>query len=265
MALVHRVGWDPQLAKRSAWLWPLAEAARQLQDCSDFPTLARLDAMYAALAHARGAQALSFRIDPRPRAPALTERYDARIALRGEVPTRERNWHDLLNALCFATFPASKLALHTRQWQALERAGGAKSARTTEQDALTLFDEGGVAVAVAQAAEPELRAALVAADAATLATAQAEGSARVVPFGHALFEHLVEGVACPGGSARLLAFAELPASDAALLAAVDRALAAEIARPDRFLETREAAHLRLQAVDQHGVALRSGAGKSYPR
>ena len=47
------------------------------------------------------------------RAPA-NERYDARIALERVVPTRARSWHDLLNALVWATFPRAKLALHAR-------------------------------------------------------------------------------------------------------------------------------------------------------
>ena len=57
MALVHTVGGSPQLASRSAWLWPLAQAAQRLEACTDFPTLAELDALYAAQAQARGAQA----------------------------------------------------------------------------------------------------------------------------------------------------------------------------------------------------------------
>src|SRR6185369_15454776 len=74
---------------------------------------------------------------------ALDELYDGRIALHAQVPTRAGSWHDLLNALCFATFPASKRALHARQANAMaprlpKAAARLPSARTSEQDALTL-------------------------------------------------------------------------------------------------------------------------------
>jgi Protein of unknown function (DUF3025) len=60
-------------------------------------------------------------------------------------------WHDYLNALVWATFPRSKLALHTRQHRAIERwipegATQLPNARTRELDALALVDEGGVIV-----------------------------------------------------------------------------------------------------------------------
>jgi hypothetical protein len=67
----------------------------------------------------------------------------------------------------------------------------------------------------------------------------------VVPFGHALFEHMVEGIACPGASARVLVLPALDAGDDALLAAVDAALAARIADPAYFRAPGEAFHLRL--------------------
>ena len=79
-------------------------------------------------------------------------------------------WHDFLNALVWATFPRAKLALHRRQHAAIERwippgATQLPNARTREQDALALVDEGGV---------------LLCED-------------RTFFFGHALFEGLVFG------------------------------------------------------------------------
>lgn len=253
MKLVHRVGWDPEFTQRSAFLWPLARAAGRLARCTAFPTLEALDAVYAAEAAAHGARALCFRPDVRTRKrggaqPALEERYDARIALRGEVPTRAEHWHDLLNALCFATFPRAKYGLHARQYRALQGRSGRPHARTREQDALTLFDEGGVVVAAVASAADALRAALGAGDLSAIASAEHAGRARVVPFGHALFEHMIEEVPCPGASARVLPFEALPCADDALLRAVDVALAAELARADRFSTASEALHLRLEEL-----------------
>jgi hypothetical protein len=260
MALVHRRGWDPQFIASSAWMWPLARAASGLRAPREWPSLCALDALHAARARELGATALRFapQVKPRrmPRPVALADRYDARIALHGEVPTRERNWHDLLNALCFATFPRSKHALHLRQYRALcghvqDGAARMPSARTSEQDALTLFDEGGVVVAAtadAQRVLPETAThdtPALHAFAEALAACERRGLARVVPFGHALFEHMVEGIACPGASARVLVLPALDAGDDALLAAVDAALAARIADPAYFRAPGEAFHLRL--------------------
>jgi hypothetical protein len=79
---------------------------------------------------------------------SLEERYEARIHLRGEMIFRERNWHDLLNVLVWLTFPRAKAALNARHFEALEaqRAAG-RANRGPAQDALTLFDEGGVIIA----------------------------------------------------------------------------------------------------------------------
>jgi hypothetical protein len=263
MALVHRRGWDPRFITSSPWLWPIAAATHALHEPDTWPSLPALDAIHSARARALDAPAVRFaaQVKPRrmPRPVALADRYDARIALHGEVPTRENNWHDLLNALCFATFPKSKHALHLRQYRALcghvqDGAARMPSSRTKEQDLLTLFDEGGVVVA-ATAAALRVLPATAAHDAASmhafanaLAACQREGYARLVPFGHALFEHMVEGIACPGASARVLVLPELPASEDALIAAVDAALAAHIADPSCFRAADEAFHVRLEGA-----------------
>ena len=80
------------------------------------------------------------------------ERYEARIYLLGEVQVRPASWHDLLNALVWLAFPQAKAALNARHYQAFldQQASGATN-RGPVQDALTLFDEGGVIVAAADA------------------------------------------------------------------------------------------------------------------
>ena len=72
--------------------------------------------------------------------------YEVRIVERGEIPTRPRNAHDLLNALVWAAFPCSKLAL-SRTLAAVqrERAAGRSqlpATRTPAHDRLALVDEG---------------------------------------------------------------------------------------------------------------------------
>ena len=79
---------------------------------------------------------------------ALEEQHEARTFLAGELQMRERNWHDFFNLLAWLAFPRGKAALNARHYAALEgqRAAGAPN-RGPVQDALTLFDEGGVVVA----------------------------------------------------------------------------------------------------------------------
>jgi hypothetical protein len=257
MALVHRVGWDPLFVRRSAWFWPLAAAAQRLAGCEDWPARFELDAMYHACAGATGRNApLVFadnvrRDEKHGEGPLRLERlYDGRIAVGHEVPTREQDWHDLFTALCFATYPRAKLALHRRQYAILQErvpvgATRLPATRSREQDALTLLDEGGAVLAAEPSAAAALRAAHANARNALLHDALAAGHARVVPFGHALFEHLVEGLRCPGGFTQLLELPSLALPDAQLLDIVDDQLAAVLADRSRLRSPSEGGHLRL--------------------
>lgn len=74
--------------------------------------------------------------------------YEATIASTGAVPTRTDNWHDLFNALCWIAWPLAKAAMNAQHVAILEERGAEEARRRgPERDALTLFDEGGVAVA----------------------------------------------------------------------------------------------------------------------
>jgi hypothetical protein len=256
MALVHRVGWDPRLCERSPWLWPLTAAASHFERHADWPTLADFDRAYRAITTGLGVPELSFRANVRKQDKhdgarvVLHALYDARIALTREVPTRERDWHDLLNMLCFSTFPHSKLALHARQYARLaerlgEHATKLPNRRTPEQDALTLFDEGGVLLACDAEAHAQLSAA-ARPGAETLALSLCSARRlRVVPFGHALFEHEIEGLRCPGGASLVMAVPQLWADTPTLLRGLDRALSSHLQDPMQFLSPRAYGQIRL--------------------
>jgi len=98
--------------------------------------------------------------------------YEVRISDTGDVPTRERNLHDLLNALMWAAFPQSKRALTQRLagMQRVRAAGQSKLpvARTRPHDRLALVDEGGVIAP--------------------------RGEAGAWIFGHAILEHAYAGI-----------------------------------------------------------------------
>lgn len=98
--------------------------------------------------------------------------YEVRISDTGDVPTRPRNVHDLLNALIWAAFPRSKSALTQRlaQMQRQRAAGQATLpvARTRPHDRLALIDEGGL-LQLPNAANPAAPCTWI--------------------FGHAILEH----------------------------------------------------------------------------
>jgi hypothetical protein len=114
--------------------------------------------------------------------------YESRIYQRGEIATRSDNWHDLLNALIWKSFPAIKSALNTRQAQTVARIGARR--RTREQDALTQFDEAGAVLVLRD------RQSLASWDAhdwpglfLRQRDAWRDGRITLAIFGHALLEH----------------------------------------------------------------------------
>jgi DUF3025 family protein len=129
--------------------------------------------------------------------------YEVRIVEHGEVPTRPNNAHDLLNALVWAAFPRSKLAL-TRALAAVqrERAAGRSRlppTRTPAHDRLAMLDEG-----------------------ALLCIA---GSMWI--FGHAIYEHAYAGELDVRGAAVDLAVPGIQELDVITArATVDRSFAA---------------------------------------
>src|SRR5215472_912789 len=175
VAVRRAVPFDPQFITRDARFWPLARAARALSGGADFPPIESLARVFDGDPPVRFVAAT-----PRRRRGAPLDAralYDARITLDRTVPTRSRCWHDLMNALVWGAFPLAKRALHARQYRAVARrlVPGARRlppARTPEQDALALLDEGGV---VLVPREVDIRASQ---------------TTELIVFGHAIYESL---------------------------------------------------------------------------
>jgi hypothetical protein len=111
-----------------------------------WPAHADLDALARGVTTARG-QPIRF-IAPREHPDGERRYYELHIAATGEIETRPQNWHDLFNALAWVAFPRAKAAINAQHAAILEEGGEAESRRRSPgRDALTLFDEGGVAVA----------------------------------------------------------------------------------------------------------------------
>jgi hypothetical protein len=188
---------------QSALLGAFEPVAGPLKSCSTWPSFEALGAMVAPRQRERDPSAMRIQfVEARPkprgalrraRLPA-TQAYDAQITLAGRVPCVAESYHDLFNAIAWAAFPLAKRLLHARQHAARERHTTAASSserapRSREQDALTLFDEGGsVLVVHEQALSAWLRAQQpITIDVRTAATLE------LVVFGHALMEHVLEG------------------------------------------------------------------------
>jgi hypothetical protein len=163
----------------------------------DWPTLARLNdsAEQRNLANDAG---LPVRFAPQ-RARCGQWDYEAGIYTGGEVPTRERNWHDLLNALTWLAFPRAKAALNGVQRGALEQRRG--TTRGPLSDAATLFDESGLLLLARDGELAELLAERRWEE-AFVARRAAWEETRVYAFGHALLEKLL--APWPGITAKCL-------------------------------------------------------------
>ena len=177
-------------------------------------------------------------VPPRERGDEHRPYYEAQIAETGEVPTRARNWHDLFNALAWLSFPRTKAAINAQHAAILAERGVAEAKhRGSERDALTLFDEGGVAVV---ATDPSLFTLIVDFEWKELfwrRRAALTRAARFVAFGHALFEKALEPHLGIVAKTIFLHVETLPPDDA-LRAQADRLLAAHFADRVRFASPR---------------------------
>ncbi|MFM9883424.1 MAG: DUF3025 domain-containing protein [Burkholderiales bacterium] len=113
-----------------------------------FPGLIALNALTQSLRSASGAP-IRF-VPPLAASRSLEEHYEVRVYREGAIGTRAYNWHDLFNALVWLSFPHTKATLNARHYEEISRRAGDPS-RGTPRDVLTLFDEGGVFVASANA------------------------------------------------------------------------------------------------------------------
>ncbi len=168
--------------------------------------------------------------------------YEQRIAERGVVATRARNWHDLFNALVWLRYPTLKRALNRRQVEEIGRMGPRE--RSRPQCAMTHFDEAGVIVRMA---DPALLALWDAHDWHGLfwreRAAWQDGRIDVAVFGHALLEHaLTPGKLLVGKALVVIAHAD--ASWARIVAG----LAAGVTRGELLMDPLELRPLPLSGI-----------------
>lgn len=210
------MSWDPSFFRRNALFWPIAPAAEKLEGFTRWPEPEELARLFEGEAPVRFEPAAT-RSRRRRRPLGASERYDALITERRIVPTRRGSWHDLLNALVWATFPRAKLALHARQHRVISARLGSDlrlpGARTRDQDAVAMLDEGGVVLV------------------------QPEGRPPVpIVFGHGIYERLVCDGAVDLWAAAVRAEAATPPEDSRACTDAADATLAEILSSSASIE-----------------------------
>jgi hypothetical protein len=128
--------------------------------------------------------------------------YELGIYRSGQVPSRERNWHDLFNALTWLAFPATKAALNAVHHAVLPQGKN----RTPASDAATLFDESGLVLVGEDASLAHLLAARRWQEAWVLRRSEWK-NVRAYVVGHAILEKLL--TPWPGITAKCL-FVQMP-------------------------------------------------------
>lgn len=244
--------WDPDFAGRSPLFEPLRAAASALR-MPDWPDCDDLNGAIVSRGRpigTAGGQPLRY-VKQQLRQVSFEDKYEPSIFLRGEVQFRRRNWHDLFNALVWLTFPAAKAALNRRHYHELERTRTNRGVnRGAVQDALTLFDEGGLIVAAADAGLTALLTGYQWKELFWQRRAEVARSMRFYLFGHALYEKALEPFVGVTGRGTIFevesAFFDTPCS--AQIVELDLRLATRLGDVSQFSAPRDLAPIPILGV-----------------
>ncbi len=140
--------WELLASPMFATLAPLIERLPE----DHFPTLAELNRLCEEREVVSGGGEL---LEFVPQETKTGEPYEKRVFAYGKVLTRDRDWHDLFNALVWITFPRTKAVINRHHYREMQSREGGET-RGAVRDALTLFDESGVIVASVDAGLSEL-------------------------------------------------------------------------------------------------------------
>ena len=149
--------WNRDELLKSPLFEPLHPFLQQLE-CTHLPSLDDLNALLALQPGIRTQSGMPLRfVEQGLGKLGFEAQYEPRCYLNGEVQTREKNLHDLFNALVWLAFPQSKAAINARHYRVLtDVALPLDSQRGSVRDMATLFDESGVIVACADDGLAEL-------------------------------------------------------------------------------------------------------------
>ena len=151
------IKWNRDILLQSPLYAPLHPIITDIET-SDFPTLQDCNALLASRHPSITVQSekpLRFVAQECGKLP-FEAQYEPRCYIKGEVPMRATNWHDLLNALVWLTFPKAKAVINERHYHAMIKESvtnevESSSERGAVRDVNTLLDESGVIVAYSNA------------------------------------------------------------------------------------------------------------------
>jgi hypothetical protein len=219
----------------------------------DFPDADRLSALLPAGTVSGGGAPLRF-----VAAGALPGvAYERHIFATGQVPTRERNGHDLFNALAWCRWPLLKAAMNAAHCHQLNKSGAGcqttyKAAHQTGRgplrDALTLLDESGALVIARNRTVLQTLARRDWLSAFQLLRCAWQGDVRVVLCGHALLEKSLAPYKSLTAHALLLHLAAPSLQGEAPLRQVDAALAERLSADALFAAPSALAPLPLAGI-----------------
>lgn len=144
--------WNPDLLLQSPLFAPLHPVLLRMRG-GGFPTLDDYNALLLEQPPIAVHSGMPLRfVAQAPGKLPFEGQYEPRCYLKGEVQTRENNWHDLFNALVWLVFPKAKAAINARHYASQTGTPeSGTSQRGSRRDMLTLLDESGVVVACADA------------------------------------------------------------------------------------------------------------------
>ena len=151
--------WNNQFLSTHAAFWPLSPFAQTYtQSHTDWPNLDDYQQFFEAgigKRYSASGAVLQF-VEQGHKPERFEEGYEPRIYLKGEIQTRQRNWHDFFQVLVWRMMPNTKTIINLRHYQALKQRNKADPGcqqRSSVENALTQFDECG---AVLLSSQPEL-------------------------------------------------------------------------------------------------------------
>ena len=245
--------WNKEALLNTSAFAPLHSIISRL-DSDQFPTLQDCNVLLAShhpTIVANNGMPLRFVPQEFGKLP-FEAQYEPRCFLKGEVPTRANNWHDLLNALVWFIFPKAKAAINARHFQALteESDSSTHSQRGVVRDTNTLLDESGVIVACADAELAELLRNFQWRDLFWRRRTHVRSSMGFYLFGHGLYEKALSPYIGLTGQGLLLPVEQIFFTwpHARQMAHLDELLAGYLTAKTHCLSTRELTPVPLLGV-----------------
>lgn len=240
--------WNTDWLNRSGMFAPLRAVGSRLPEIG-WPDPDLLNALADDAGRVVNAQGLRVRFVPQvPKSKTFRDGFEPRIYLKGEVQLRPLDGHDLFNALVWMRFPTTKAVINARHYESLSI--GETGNRPPARDALTLFDEEGVAVLSDDDALLDLVREFRWKELFWKRREAVARQMRFFLFGHALYHKALNPFIGMTGKAVLLkvpdAFAQLPLNSQ--IAEADRLLAARLWDRDRMRHGRELSPLPVLGV-----------------